>query len=99
MLTGLVGVDSTSFLGTPNQRAILYRLIDGATDLEAGEVIDLHQPDTSNRKIPWTQSHPDQGVAVRGIVDSAKDVQPSSVRLAVKRYLYECLSSATASFI
>jgi hypothetical protein len=83
MLTGLAGTDSTGFLGTSNQRAIFYRLIDGATDLKAGDVIDLHQPDTSNRNISWTQSYPDQGIAVRGMVDSAKDVQPSSVRLAV----------------
>jgi hypothetical protein len=83
MLTGLVEADALSLLGKPNQRAILYQLIDSAVDLEVGEVIDLHQPDVGNRKITWTQLHPDQGVAVRGIVDSAKDVQPSSVRLAV----------------
>ena len=29
----------------------------------------------------WTQLHPDQVIAIKGMVVSAKDVQPSSLRL------------------
>lgn len=82
MLRNLAEVDSTNVLGTPNQRAILHQIIHGAKDLEVG-VIDLHQPDDSNRQTSWTQLHPDQVVAIRGTVASGKDVQPSSIRLEV----------------
>lgn len=64
-----------------DQRAILSQIIDNATDLEVGGVIDLHQPEGQSRRTAWPRLHPDQVIAVRGIVISPKDIQPSSLRL------------------
>jgi hypothetical protein len=83
MLANLTELDSTGILGRPNRRAIFYQILDSAVDLAVGVVIDLHQPDDANRQTSWTQLHPDQVVAIRGTVSAAKDIQPSSVRLAV----------------
>jgi hypothetical protein len=82
-LTELPGSDPADLLFQRNQRAVLSQLIDQAEDLEAGGIIDLHQSNTVSRRMSWMDVHPDQAVAIRGTIISAKDVQPSSLRLEV----------------
>jgi hypothetical protein len=74
---------STGTLCQQDQRAILSQLIDKATDLDTEGVIDLHQPSEDPRRTSWTKLHPDQAIAIRGEVTSAKDIQPSSLRVEV----------------
>jgi hypothetical protein len=79
----LTEADPTGFLRQHDQRAILSQLIAKATDLEVGGIIDLHLPDDISRRTSWAKLHPDQVIAIRGAVTSAKDIQPSSLRLEV----------------
>ena len=67
-----------------DQRAIMHELIVKAADLEAEGIIDLHQPDDALRRTSWTRLHPNEVIAIRGAVTSAKDVQLSSLRLEVE---------------
>lgn len=83
MLAQLTEVDVAGFVRQQDQRAMLCQLIAKATDLETGGVIDLHRPDDNPRRTSWEKLHPDQVIAIRGSVASAKDVQPSSLRLTV----------------
>lgn len=72
--------DSAVVLREHDQRAILSQLITDMNKLGTG-FVDLHQPDDALTQISWNQLHPDQAIAVRGAVVSAKDVQLSSLRL------------------
>jgi hypothetical protein len=82
----------SKFAGTPSadlaqqrdQRAVLSRLIAEAEDLKDEGIVDLHYPTGSSRRVHWSSVHPDQVIAVKGSVTSAKDIQPSSLRLEVE---------------
>jgi hypothetical protein len=81
--SNLKGVNFSGVLRQHDQRAILSQIIDEATDLKVEGVIDLHLPEGGSRQTSWEKLHPDQVIAIRGVVNSTKDVQPSSLRLKV----------------
>jgi hypothetical protein len=66
-----------------DQRMVLSQLISQAQDLKIDGIIDLHQREDNSRRTLWAHVHPDQAIAIRGAITSAKDVQPSSLRLEV----------------
>ena len=71
MLNGLDG----------NQRSILVQLIRKIIHLKGAGPVDLDLLTEGGHQSSWAQLHPDQVIAVKGVVTSAKDVQPSSLRL------------------
>jgi hypothetical protein len=75
---------ATATLGQQDQRAILSQLMGKATDLDTEGIIDLHQPSEVSRRTSWVKLHPDQAIAIKGEVTSAKDIQPSSLRVEVE---------------
>ena len=75
--------DSAGVQRQQDLRAMLSQLIDDAVDLEDEGVVDLHYPSGKRRRKSWSELHPDQVIAIRGKVTSAKDVQPSSLRVDV----------------
>ena len=80
-LASHIGVEAIDVLQKQNQRAILSQLMIYETSLKVGAIVDLYQPDAGHQESSWEQFHPDQAVVIRGVVASAKDVQPSSLQL------------------
>lgn len=66
-----------------NRRATLAQLITSISGLPVGDLIDLHLLGRKYWQTSWSRLHPDQVVAAKGVVSSAKDIQPSSLRLEV----------------
>lgn len=64
-----------------NQRSKLVQLIRNIIDFKGAGPVDLGLLTEGGHQRSWTQLHPDQVIAIKGMVVSAKDVQPSSLRL------------------
>ena len=83
LISYLGGIDAEGVIRQPDRRAVLLRLIDDEMKPALGEVIELRLTDQGLPRGSWEELHPEQPIAITGRVASAKDVQPSSLRLQV----------------
>lgn len=64
-----------------NQRSKFVQVIKKVIELKDAGPVDLGLLADGGQQRTWAQLHPDQVIIIKGVVTSARDIQPSSLRL------------------